>query len=116
MAFVEYRQAVREAQDRLDRLDRLTQALRDECECWRLKPLVAALATLRGIDFLAAVTLVAEIGDFRRFAHPRDLMGFLCLVPSEFSTGESRHRGAITKTGNGHARRVLVEAANATGT
>lgn len=42
-------------------------------------------------------------------------MGFLGLVPSEFSTGESRHRGAITKTGNGHARRVLVEAANATG-
>jgi hypothetical protein len=63
------------------------------------------------IDFLAAVTLVAEIGDFRRFAHPRDLMGFLGLVPSEFSTGESRHRGSITKTGNGHARRVLIEAA-----
>lgn len=108
VAFVEYRQAVREAQDRLDRL---TQALREECEHWRLKPLVAALATLRGIDFLAAVTLVAEIGDFRRFAHPRDLMGFLGLVPSEFSTGESRHRGSITKTGNGHARRVLIEAA-----
>lgn len=72
---------------------------------------MAALATLRGIDFLAAVTLVAEIGDFQRFAHPRDLMGFLGLVPSEFSTGETRHRGSITKTGNGHARRVLIEAA-----
>lgn len=70
MAFVEYRQAVREAQDRLDRL---TQALRDECECWRMKPLVAALATLRGIDFLAAVTLVAEIGDFRRASRIREI-------------------------------------------
>jgi transposase len=108
MAFVEYRHAVREAQDRLDRI---TQALREECAHWRMKGVVAALATLRGIDFVAAVTLVAEIGDFRRFAHPRDLMGFLGLVPSEFSTGESRHRGAITKTGNGHARRVLIEAA-----
>jgi transposase len=108
MAFGEYRRAVRDAQERLDRI---TQALRDECERWRMKSVVTALATLRGIDFVAAVTLVAEIGDFRRFVHPRDLMGFLGLVPSEFSTGESRHRGAITKTGNGHARRVLIEAA-----
>jgi transposase len=108
LAFAEYRQAVRDAQDRLDRL---TQALRDECEHWRMKSVVAALATLRGIDFIAAVTLVAEIGDFRRFAHPRDLMGFLGLVPSEFSTGQSLRRGSITKTGNGHARRVLIEAA-----
>jgi transposase len=107
-AFAEYRHAVREAQDRLDRI---TQTLRDECERWRMRSVVAALATLRGIDFVAAVTLVAEIGDFRRFAHPRDMMGFLGLVPSEFSTGDSRHRGAITKTGNDHARRVLVEAA-----
>jgi transposase len=108
LAFAEYRRAVRDAQDRLERL---TQALRDECEYWRMRNVVAALATLRGIDFIAALTLVAEIGDFRRFAHPRHLMGFLGLVPSEFSTGESRHRGAITKTGNGHARRVLIEAA-----
>ena len=97
--------------DAQDRLDRITQALRDECEHWRMKDVVSALATLRGIDFVAAVTLVAEIGDFRRFAHPRDLMGFLGLVPSEYSTGESRHRGSITKSGNSHARRVLIEAA-----
>jgi transposase len=108
MAFAEYRHAVREAQDRLDRL---TQTLRDECERWRMKGVVAALSTMRGIDFIAAATLVAEIGDFRRFAHPRDLMGFLGLVPSEFSTGESRRRGSITKTGNSHARRILIEAA-----
>lgn len=108
LAFGEYRQAVRDAHERVERI---TQALREECAHWRLKALVAALATLRGIDFVAAMTLVAEIGDFRRFAHPRDFMGFLGLVPSEFSTGQSRHRGSITRTGNGHARRVLIEAA-----
>lgn len=108
IAFAEYRQAVREGHERVERL---TQALRAQTEHWRLKPLVVALSSLRGIDFVAAVTLVAEIGDFSRFAHPTELMGFLGLVPSEFSTGGSRRQGEITKTGNGHARRVLVEAA-----
>lgn len=108
IAFAEYRQAVREGQEQVERL---TQALRTQTEHWRMKPVVAALASLRGIDFVAAVTLTAEIGDFSRFAHPTELMGFLGLVPSEYSTGESRCQGDITKTGNGHARRVLVEAA-----
>ena len=72
---------------------------------------MAALSSLRGIDFVAAVTLAAEIGDFSRFAHPTELMGFLGLVPSEYSSGDTHRQGAITKTGNGHARRVLVEAA-----
>lgn len=108
IAFAEYRQAVREGQERVERL---TQALRSQTEHWRLKPLVAALSSLRGIDFVAAVTLAAEIGDFSRFAHPAELMGFLGLVPSEYSTGDTRRQGDITKTGNGHARRVLVEAA-----
>ena len=62
-------------------------------------------------DFVAAVTLLAELGDLTRFAHPRELMGFLGLVPAQYSSGETRRYGAITKTGNGHARRVLVEAA-----
>lgn len=108
IAFAEYRQAVREGHERVERL---TQALRTQTEDWRLKPLVAALSSLRGIDFVSAVTLTAEIGDFSRFAHPTELMGFLGLVPSEHSTGDTRHQGEITKTGNGHARRVLVEAA-----
>lgn len=108
IAFAEYRQAVREAHERVEQL---TEALRTQTEQWRLKPLVAALSSLRGIDFVAAVTLAAEIGDFSRFAHPCELMGFLGLVPSEYSTGDTRHQGDITKTGNGHARRVLVEAA-----
>ena len=67
--------------------------------------------TLRGIDMIAAMTLLAEIGDFSRFARARELMGFLGLVPSEYTSGDTRRQGAITKTGNTHARRVLVEAA-----
>jgi hypothetical protein len=67
--------------------------------------------TLRGLDLIAATTLVAELGDLRRFAHPRELMGYLGLVPSEHTTGSKRRLGAITKTGNSHVRRVLVEAA-----
>ena len=108
IAFAEYRQAVR---DTHERVERLTEALRVQCEGWRMKPLVAAFSCLRGVDFLAATTLLAEIGDFTRFAHPKELMGYLGLVPSEYSTGSRHHRGDITKTGNAHARRVLVEAA-----
>ena len=108
IAFAEYRQAVREGHERVERV---TEALRTQTEHWRMKPLVAALSSLRGIDFVAAVTLATEIGDFSRFAHPCEVMGFLGLVPSEYSTGDTRCQGDITKTGNSHARRVLVEAA-----
>ena len=73
--------------------------------------LVSAVMTLRGLDLIAATTVVAELGDLRRFARPRELMGYLGLVPSEHSTGSKRRLGAITKTGNGHVRRVLIEAA-----
>jgi hypothetical protein len=66
---------------------------------------------LRGFHFVAAVTFVAEIGDARRFARPRALMAYLGLVPSESSSGQTRHQGSITKTGNKHARRILIEAA-----
>jgi len=108
IAFAEYRSVVREAHERVERF---TQALQGQLEHWRMRPVVEALMTLRGIDMIAAVTLVAEIGDFQRFARPSELMGFLGLVPSEYSSGSTRRQGAITKTGNGHARRVLVEAA-----
>lgn len=108
IAFAEYRNAAREAHDRVERL---TESMRGQLEHWRMRPVVEALMTLRGIDLLAAMTLVAEIGDFTRFARPRELMGFLGLVPSEYSSGSKRHQGEITKTGNSHARRVLVEAA-----
>jgi transposase len=72
---------------------------------------VGWLRCFRGIDTVTATTLVAELHDVRRFPSARELMAYLGLVPSEYSSGESRHRGSITKTGNRHARRVLVEAA-----
>jgi transposase len=72
---------------------------------------VAKLACLRGVSTLSAMALVAEIGDFRRFDTPRQLMAFVGLVPREYSSGGREKRGGITKTGNGHVRRILVEAA-----
>jgi transposase len=108
IAFVEYRQAVSEAQTRVQRL---SESLTQEVQNWRMLPLVQALMTLRGVDQLVATTLVAELGELRRFAHPRELMGYLGLVPSEHTSGDKRRLGAITKTGNSHVRRVLIEAA-----
>lgn len=72
---------------------------------------VGWLRCFRGIDTLSALTLLAEVQDFQRFRSPRELMAFLGLVPSEYSTGEQQHRGSITKAGNSHARWILVEAA-----
>ena len=107
-AFTEYWQAVQGAEERVARL---TQALAGSITGWRFEPVVAALQALRGIDVVSAIGLVAEIGDIGRFAHPRQLMGYLGLVPSEHSSGERLARGSITKAGNGHARRLLIEAA-----
>ena len=70
-----------------------------------------ALCAFRGISTLTALGLIAEIGDFARFSHPRELASWLGITPSEYSSGESQHRGHITKTGNRHARRLLIEAA-----
>jgi transposase len=72
---------------------------------------VGWLRCFRGIDTLSAMVLLAEIVDFQRFRHPRELMAYLGLVPSEHSSGLRQRRGAITKAGNTHARRILVEAA-----
>lgn len=72
---------------------------------------VGALRCFRGIDTLTAMGLVAELHDFMRFDSPRGLMAFLGLVPSEFSSADSQRRGGITKAGNRHARRLLIEAA-----
>lgn len=108
IAYAEYRAAVREADDRVMRI---TAALREQVDTWRFAPVVSALMSLKGIEFIAAVTLVAELGDLSRFAHPKELMSYLGLVPSEYSTGDTRVQGAITKTGNGHVRRVLIESA-----
>ncbi|MFV0277993.1 MAG: IS110 family transposase [Parahaliea sp.] len=108
IAFNEYRQAVTSADEALKRL---TEALDVQCREWRMRPLVEAIMCLRGFDTIAATTFVAEIGDLTRFAKPASLMAYLGLVPSEYSSGASRSQGSITKTGNKHARRILVEAA-----
>jgi transposase len=76
---------------------------------WRAQ--VGVLRCLRGVDTLTAVGLCAEVGDFARFAEAGQLMSYLGLVPSENTTGQQRRLGSITKTGSGHARRLLVEAA-----
>jgi transposase len=107
-AFTEYWQAVKSADDRVERL---TKALQSSITGWRFEPVVGALQALRGVAAITAIGLVAEIGDLSRFAHPRKLMGYLGLVPSEHSSGERTSRGSITKTGNAHARRLLTEAA-----
>jgi transposase len=93
------------------RVQQLTERLRALAETWRLAPLVKALQALRGVEFVTAVTLAAEVGDFRRFATAGDFMGYVGLIPSEHSSGPQRRQGPITKTGNAHLRHVLVEAA-----
>ncbi len=93
------------------RIERLTRAIETEVAGWRFAPVVGALQAMRGIQFVHAVTLVAELGDLTRFGSARQLMGYLGLVPREDSTGERRRQGSITKAGNSYARRALVEAA-----
>lgn len=80
-------------------------------EQWSLAPVVKSLVALRGIDKLAAVTLLAELGDISRFPSPKQLMSFLGLVPAEYSSGGRRRQGRITRAGNSSARRMLVECA-----
>jgi len=107
-AFTEYWQAVSAADERVGRL---TAALVRSIAGWRFEPVVKALLALRGIDQISAIGLVAEIGDIGRFAQAPQLMSYLGLVPAEHSSGERVVRGSITKAGNAHARRLLVEAA-----
>ena len=96
--------------DRVVRLERaITEAIRTLAPTQQA--LVGALAALRGVQVVTAATIVSEVGTLRRFATPRHLMGYSGLVPREHSSGSGVHRGAITKTGNAHLRRVLVEAA-----
>jgi transposase len=106
IAFEETMLAVRQAQERLMRLE---QAIRLAVADWSLAELVTALMAMRGIDLVAAATLLAEIGDLSRFRTPCQLMAYLGLVPSEDSTGDTIKRGPITKAGNRRARRILVE-------
>jgi transposase len=104
----EYVDAVRSG---TERIERITAQIRELVAQWRLGPVVEALQALRGVSLVVAATVVAELGDLSRFDHPGKVMAHLGLVPSEYSSGENTKRGGITKTGNGHARRMLTEAA-----
>jgi transposase len=108
IVFQEYVRAVSEHQERLQRLE---AELRDQVEVWHLAPVVQALQAMRGVQFTVAVTLMAELGDLSRFENPRHLMSSLGLTPSEYSSGERRRQGGITKAGNTFARRALIEGA-----
>ena len=108
IACEEYAEAVRQAQSRTARLE---QQLHDQLEGWSLGPQARALTALRGVDWLAGMTLLAELGDLTRFDSPRELMGFVGLTSSEHTSGPRRRQGAITKAGNEEARRLLVECA-----
>ena len=106
IAFEEMLLAVRQAQERIARLE---HAIRAAVPDWSLAAVVTALMAVRGLDLISASAFLAEIGDLSRFATPRELMGYLGLVPSEHSTGEKVKRSGITKAGNRRARRILVE-------
>src|ERR1700731_4337430 len=108
IAFEELLEGIRQESERVERLE---NAIREAVPEWSLAEVVAALQAVRGIDLIAAVGVLAEIGDLSRFQNPRELMGYLGLVPSENATGDKVKRGGITKAGNGRARRILVESA-----
>jgi transposase len=108
IVLTEYRQAIEDAEARLERL---TQQVTEIAATWSMAPVIAAYQAVRGVAFITAVTFAAEIGDVCRFDNPRQLMAYLGLVPSESSTGERVRRGSITKSGNRRARRVLIEGA-----
>ena len=108
IGFQEYLHSITEASARIARLE---QAMRDTLQEWSLRPLVQALQAMRGVQLIAAMTLVAELQDFLRFENPRQLMAYVGLVPGEHSSGPKRRQGSITKAGNSAARRMLVEIA-----
>ena len=105
----EYLQTVNE---RITRLERLVNELQHQVQNWRYYPVVKALQAMRGVRLIVAAGIIAELGDLTRFDHPRKLMSYLGLVPSEHSSGGKRHLGAITKSGNARARRLLIEGAH----
>lgn len=98
-------------EDASTRVAQLTKDIAELIDSWSLAPLVKALQAFRGIQLVNATIIAAELGDLTRFKSAPELMGYLGLVPSEHSSGESKRRGRITRTGNGHVRRALVEAA-----
>jgi transposase len=108
-----FQEHVRTVTERTELLRRLEAALLEQATTWRMYPLVEALQALRGVQFTVAITTIAELGDLTRFDRAPELMKYLGLTPSEYTSANRRRLGGITKAGNGHARRALVEAAKA---
>lgn len=108
--FIDYRTEVEHATARIQRLDTAIDASIEKAPK-ETRNVVEALQSLRGVARVTAATIVVELGKLSRFERPTQLMGYSGLVPSEASSGEKTRRGGITKTGNSHLRRVLVEAA-----
>ncbi|MDA3933061.1 MAG: IS110 family transposase [Gammaproteobacteria bacterium] len=108
VVLVEYMEAVKSAQRQVVALE---QQMRAALTGWSLKPVAEALMAMRGISLIAAMTILSELGDLGRFATPSELMAYLGVIPSEHSSGQTRRQGEITRTGNGHVRRILVELA-----
>ena len=104
--FDEYREEVRRLEDKIRRLDGVIEETAKSAE---YEERVRKLRAFRGIEYLTALALVCEIGDFKRFGSAEAFMSYLGLVPQESSTGKKRKQGGITKTGNGHIRRLLTE-------
>ncbi len=108
IALQEMIEAVRVSKERVDRLE---GAIEEFVPRWSLAPVVRALQALRGVDLIVAVTFATEVGDASRFENPRQLMGYLGLVPGERSTGDTIRRSGITKAGNRRVRHMLIESA-----
>lgn len=106
-----FQESLRAVDEQVERVQRLEKELRELARSWRLWSVVEALQALRGVEWLVALTVVAELGDLRRFDNPRQLAAFVGLIPSEHSSGERRRQGSITESGNSRARRALVEGA-----
>lgn len=105
-------EAIQTITERIRRLERLDNELSYHVKNWRYYPVVKAIQAMRGVRLLVAVGVIAELGDLSRFDHPRKLMSYLGLVPSEHTSGGKRKQGSITRTGNTRARRLLVEGAH----
>lgn len=109
IVFQEYRKSIHEATSRVKRYE---EEMERQAEMSNLAPMIQALQGLRGVALVTATTIAAELGDIvGRFSSAAQLMSYIGLVPSESSSGDSRRQGRITKVGNAHVRRVLVEAA-----